>query len=266
MTIMSTIVIDRLIFLFYRLICIIEGITMNWGIAAKSKIPAYFPREKENRKVREFKRREEEILETALGLFRVHGEDKVTVEMIADNVGIGKGTIYKHFKSKSDIYIYLLINYELQLASLLATKDFSDPESLWRNYFEYRMHDPEQSLLFDRLEDRLIKGEEYEKEIAEVHQIRNENMQVLTTLVEKRIDSGKLEQVPAYFHLSASWALVHGALALHDSRFFKEFIQDREAFFEFLMQIGMRMGNCGQSRHSDLSKKVRHDDIAADQD
>ena len=266
MTIMSTIVIDRLIFLFYRLICIIEGITMNWGIAAKPKIPAYFPREKENRKVREFKRREEEILETALGLFRVHGEDKVTVEMIADNVGIGKGTIYKHFKSKSDIYIYLLINYELQLASLLATKDFSDPESLWRNYFEYRMHDPEQSLLFDRLEDRLIKGEEYEKEIAEVHQIRNENMQVLTTLVEKRIDSGKLEQVPAYFHLSASWALVHGALALHDSRFFKEFIQDREAFFEFLMQIGMRMGNCGQSRHSDLSKKVRHDDIAADQD
>ena len=144
-----------------------KGIIMNWGIAAKPNIPTYFPREKENRKVREFKRREEEILDTALELFRVHGEDKVTVEMIADSVGIGKGTIYKHFKSKSDIYIYLLINYEMQLASLLATKDFSDPESLWRSYFEFRMNDPEQALLFDRLEDRLIKGEEYEKEIAE---------------------------------------------------------------------------------------------------
>ena len=230
---------------------------MNWGIAAKPTIPAYFPREKENRKVREFKRREEEILETALELFRVHGEDKVTVEMIADNVGIGKGTIYKHFKSKSDIYIYLLINYEHQLASLLATKDFSDPESLWRSYFEFRMNDPEQAL---------IKGEEYENEIAKVHQVRNENMQVLTTLVEKRIDSGKLEQVPAYFHLSASWALVHGALALHDSGFFKEFIQDREAFFDFLMQIGMRMGNVGQSRHTDFSKKERHENTTAGQD
>jgi|TARA_B110000977_G_C11061291_1_gene486062 AcrR family transcriptional regulator len=232
---------------------------MNWGIAAKPSIPAYFPREKENRKVREFKRREEEILETALQLFRVHGEDKVTVEIIADNVGIGKGTIYKHFKSKSDIYISLLINYEHQLASLLATKDFSDPESLWRSYFEFRMSDPEQALLFDRLEDRLVKGEEYEKEISDVHQVRNENMQVLTILVEKRIDSGKLENVPAYFHLSASWALVHGALALHDSAFFKEFIQDREAFFEFLMQIGMRMGNHGQSRHADVSKKVANE-------
>jgi hypothetical protein len=113
--------------------------------------------------------------------------------------------------------------------------------------------------LFDRLEDRLIKGEEYENEIAEVHKVRNQNMQVLTTLVEKRIDSGRLEQVPAYFHLSASWALVHGALALHDSGFFKEFIQDREAFFEFLMQIGMRMGNRGQSRNTDLSKKSPHE-------
>mgnify|MGYP001160818556 CR=1 FL=1 len=243
----------------------IKGIIMNWGIAAKPNIPTYFPREKENRKVREFKRREEEILDTALELFRVHGEDKVTVEMIADSVGIGKGTIYKHFKSKSDIYIYLLINYEMQLASLLATKDFSDPESLWRSYFEFRMNDPEQALLFDRLEDRLIKGEEYEKEIAEVHRIRNENMQVLTILVEKRIDSGKLEQVPAYFHLSASWALVHGALALHDSGFFKEFIQDREAFFEFLMQIGMRMGNRGQSRHSDASKKAHYEPLTNDE-
>ena len=53
--------------------------------------------------------------------------------------------------------------------------------------------------------------------------------------------------------------LVHGALALHDSAFFKEFIQDREAFFEFLMQIGMRMGNHGQSRHADVSKKVANE-------
>ena len=229
---------------------------MNWGIAAKPKIPAYFPREKENRKVREFKRREEEILETALDLFRAHGEDKVTVEMIADNVGIGKGTIYKHFKSKSDIFICLLISYEQQLANLLVTKDFSDPESLWRSYFEFRMNDPEQALLFDRLEDRLVKGEEYASEIAEVHQIRNQNMQVLANLVEQRIESGKLEQVPAYFHLSASWALVHGALALHDSGFFKQYIEDREAFFEFIMQIGMRMGNRGQTGFSPSKAKL----------
>ncbi len=47
--------------------------------------------QKEPRKVREFRRREQEILDTALKLFLEQGEDSVTVEMIADAVGIGKG-------------------------------------------------------------------------------------------------------------------------------------------------------------------------------
>ncbi|MAF18966.1 MAG: TetR family transcriptional regulator, partial [Oceanospirillaceae bacterium] len=188
---------------------------MNWGIAAKPKIPDYFPREKESRKVREFKRREEEILESSLLLFKTHGEDKITVEMIADSVGIGKGTIYKHFNSKSDIYIRLLENYELDLKALLETEDFSDPESLWRSYFGFRMGDPEQAILFGRLEDKLAKDSQYQQAIKNIHEVRSANMEILANLVDQRIASGKLEQVPAYFHLSASWALVHGALALH---------------------------------------------------
>jgi len=222
---------------------------MNWGIASKPKIPDYFPREKESRKVREFKRREEEILESSLLLFKTHGEDKITVEVIADSVGIGKGTIYKHFNSKSDIYIRLLENYELDLKALLETEDFSDPESLWRSYFGFRMGDPEQAILFGRLEDKLAKDSQYQQAIKNIHEVRSANMEILANLVDQRIASGKLEQVPAYFHLSASWALVHGALALHQSDYFQNYIEDKESFFEFLLQIGMRMGNHGQTGH-----------------
>ncbi len=223
---------------------------MNWGIAAKPKIPDYFPREKESRKVREFKRREEEILESSLLLFKTHGEDKITVEVIADSVGIGKGTIYKHFKSKSDIYLRLLENYELDLKALLETEDFTDPESIWRSYFGFRMGDPEQAILFGRLEDKLVKDGQYQEAVGKIHEVRSANMDILAKLVDKRIESGKLEQVPAYFHLSASWALVHGALALHQSDYFQNYIEDKESFFEFLLQIGMRMGNRGQTGHS----------------
>jgi len=235
---------------------------MNWGIAAKPKIPEYFPREKESRKVREFKRREEEILASSLLLFKTHGEDKITVEVIADSVGIGKGTIYKHFKSKSDIYLRLLENYELDLRALLDTEDFSDPESIWRSYFGFRMGDPEQAILFARLEEKLVKDGQFHDVIKMIHDIRSANMEILANLVDKRIDSGKLEQVPAYFHLSASWALVHGALALHQSDYFRNYIEDQEAFFEFLLQIGMRMGNRGQSGHG--SDRVIEDDAKAD--
>jgi len=229
---------------------------MNWGIAAKPKIPEYFPREKESRKVREFKRREEEILESSLDLFKTHGEDKITVEVIADSVGIGKGTIYKHFKSKSDIYLRLLGKYEQDLKSLLETEDFTDPESIWRSYFGFRMGDPEQAILFGRLEEKIVKDGQCQEAIKIIHDVRSENMEILAQLVTKRIDSGKLAPVPAYFHLSASWALVHGALALHQSDYFRNYIEDQEAFFEFLLQIGMRMGNRGQTGHNQHESKL----------
>ncbi|MFP5431126.1 MAG: TetR/AcrR family transcriptional regulator, partial [Gammaproteobacteria bacterium] len=48
---------------------------------------------KATQKAREFRQREQAILDCALQLFIEQGEDKVTVEMIADKVGIGKGTI-----------------------------------------------------------------------------------------------------------------------------------------------------------------------------
>ena len=73
----------------------------------------------EPRKVREFRRREQEILDTALQLFLDQGEDSVTVEMIADAVGIGKGTIYKHFKSKDELILAVLqARHDLMLARL----------------------------------------------------------------------------------------------------------------------------------------------------
>ncbi|WP_163024961.1 TetR/AcrR family transcriptional regulator, partial [Pseudomonas viridiflava] len=75
--------------------------------------------QKEPRKVREFRRREQEILDTALKLFLEQGEDSVTVEMIADAVGIGKGTIYKHIKCRARIYMRVMLDYERDWRELL---------------------------------------------------------------------------------------------------------------------------------------------------
>jgi hypothetical protein len=48
--------------------------------------------------------------------------------------------------------------------------------------------------------------------------------------------------VPPYFHYCAAWALVHGAVALY-SPFWSNVLEDQEGFFQFLMDIGVRMGN-----------------------
>ena len=202
--------------------------------------------QKASQKAQEFRRREEEILERAQELFIARGEDKVTVEMIADAVNIGKGTIYKHFETKDEIYLRLMIRYEEQLADVFKRLDESDGKDraqLAKDYFSFRMKEPEKYALFDRLEHKLTNQTSCPDLVAKLHEIRAQNLDKLAAAIKSRIAEGKLENVPPYFHIFAAWALVHGAVALYHSKFYQEFIEDKDEFFNFLGDIGIRMGN-----------------------
>jgi AcrR family transcriptional regulator len=67
------------------------------------------------RKEREFKRREREILEAALRLFGGDDWQLVTIERIAQEAEIGKGTVYLHFPSKEVIYGRLALDFQRDL-------------------------------------------------------------------------------------------------------------------------------------------------------
>lgn len=166
--------------------------------------------QKEPRKVREFRRREQEILDTALKLFLEQGEDSVTVEMIADAVGIGKGTIYKHFKSKAEIYLRLMLDYERDLNELLHSESVDkDKEALSRAYFEFRMRDPQRYRLFDRLEEKVVKGNQVPEMVEQLHSIRASNFERLTQLIKARIADGSTDAAKTHRQCTAAkgnWA------------------------------------------------------------
>lgn len=79
----------------------------------------------QDRKQREFARREREILDAALGLFSSDDWLSVTVERIAEVAEIGKGTVYKHFASKEEIYASLALEFH---RAVLADLESINPE------------------------------------------------------------------------------------------------------------------------------------------
>ena len=195
-------------------------------------------------KAREFRQREQALLDLAQELFIEHGEDKVTVEMIADKVGIGKGTIYKHFETKNEIYLLLMIRYEEVLADLFRRIDISqDKQSLVREYFTFRVRDADQYLLFDRLESKLVADKVVPALMEKLHAIRAANFEKLCAMVNGQIKAGKLADVPPQYHIAAAWALAHGASALTKSSFYADFIGEQEPFLDFLLNVAVRMGN-----------------------
>lgn len=50
----------------------------------------------------------EQILKTACDLIADRGVDQVTMSAVADAAGVGKGTLYRHFSSKTDLLEALL--------------------------------------------------------------------------------------------------------------------------------------------------------------
>lgn len=79
------------------------------------------------RREREFMRREREILDAALALFSTEDWQAVTVEQIAERAEIGKGTVYKHFASKDEIYAQLAGDFQRQAVEKLERIDPSLP-------------------------------------------------------------------------------------------------------------------------------------------
>jgi len=65
----------------------------------------------QDRKQREFERREQDILTAALDLCSTPRWESVTVEQIADRAEVGKGTVYKHFASKDELLFRLTMRF-----------------------------------------------------------------------------------------------------------------------------------------------------------
>ncbi len=70
-------------------------------------------------KEREKLRREEAILAVAQALFAARGFEKVTLEEVAERVGVAKGTIYLHFASKDDLLMAILTKKQSELVAML---------------------------------------------------------------------------------------------------------------------------------------------------
>ena len=97
----------------------------------------------QERRRREFARREREILQAALKLFASDDWLSVTVEQIANAAEIGKGTIYKHFPSKEAIYARLTLDfYDDLLAHLRSAVEDRGTMEMFRDMarFALRYH------------------------------------------------------------------------------------------------------------------------------
>lgn len=148
------------------------------------------------RKDREFQRREQEIITAAKSLFMTHGPDRVSVDLIVQQVGIAKGTVYRHFQSKDDIFAVICINYLVDLCERLSQNNKTRPISsqirfLGRTYLEYSLGDLEAYRLYRDLRHRIIP----EKLDAGIRKRLDDQYRELKNLILAVIEPGIAQQI-----------------------------------------------------------------------
>ena len=94
-------------------------------------------------------RRCDEILEAAGSLFAEHGYSEATTEMLADKLGVGKGTIYRYFPNKCELFLAACDRLMRQLLDALevAAGQVDDPldkiAHAIRRYLDFFAEHPE---------------------------------------------------------------------------------------------------------------------------
>lgn len=143
------------------------------------------------------------ILSAALELFSKRGYEAVTVEQIAQTVGIKAPSLYKHFKSKRDIFDSIVCRMEQTDA--LRAREFGLPEAAPDEMAEeYRQASMRQLIDFSKAQFTYWTEDDFSsnfRKLLTLEQYRDPDMQ---KLYQQYLSAGPLSYVADLFK---SWQI-----------------------------------------------------------
>ena len=170
--------------------------------------------------------RKEKILAMAETLLLDNNQD-ITLSELATELDIAKCTIYKHFKSKNQLYLELIILNETRLLEI-SQKHNNDIKTYVSEYMLYNMLNSNRTILLHVIEERLTNNERKLKELFEkLYQIREQRIieiKDMTSDYLKSLDSA----MSIRDYLSYVWTVTYGASLLLNSTHYQKSIGSRE--------------------------------------
>ncbi len=191
------------------------------------------------RKEREFKRREEEILETAYDLLTQMEPGQMTMEQVAEKAEIGRGTIYKHFKSKDEIFARLVYLRRKKFIHRLEQIDEEGIERiprLLRSYLEYCLEDRQAYAVHKRCDAHCVRDNISPEMKACLQEQQEKKMALVKRILIKALGKEVTESDDLIYYTCAVWGMQRGAIdALLENRF-EGSVLDEKKYFKIVEQ------------------------------
>ena len=175
----------------------------------------------------QFRAREALIFQVAEQLLLENGEAGMTLDALAAELDLAKGTLYKHFQSKDELYMLLIIRNERMLLEMIQDSDKVFAEHL-AFFMLHHLHHPERTVLFHQIEERLsTTGQGINHLFNELYQVRKSRLRVIIRMTETyllEIGSG----MSSRDYLASIWSITHGGAAILNSSFYQRYLGSRD--------------------------------------
>lgn len=185
--------------------------------------------------------RKEKILATAESLLLDNHQD-ITLSELADELDIAKGTIYKHFKSKNQLYLELIILNERRLLDI-SIRYKHDMKTYITQYMLYNLLNSNRTILLYIIEEKLTNNEKKLKSVfEELYQVREERIIEIKDITEqylKALDS----EMSIRDYLSYIWTVTYGASLLLNSTYYQKAIGSRERLISLYVNQALMTPN-----------------------
>ena len=175
----------------------------------------------------QFRAREALIFQVAEQLLLENGESGMTLDALAAELDLAKGTLYKHFQSKDELYMLLIIRNERMLLEMVRDTEKGFPEHL-AFFMLHHLHHPERTVLFHQIEERLsTTGQGINHLFNEMYQIRKSRLRIIIRMTESHLESIQ-SAMSSRDYLASIWSVTHGGAAILNSSFYQRYLGCRD--------------------------------------
>lgn len=217
------------------------------------------------RRNREKARRQREILKAAREVFFTKGIHRATVDDVAAQAEVSKGTIYLYFESKEAILAHLLLEgLETLLNELQAAYAAQEPltaeeriRRLAQAYLRFSQEHPNDFRLLMALDRGRFREKVPQKLYQQVLSESLRGLELVADAVRQGVRDGHFITEDPRQTAGALWAALHGVLMLMGHPLRRQMLAvELESMFEATLELQLR-GLRGRAEHGSQERGLR---------
>lgn len=158
------------------------------------------------------------ILEAARDVFFRDGFMRANLDEMADKAGVAKGTLYRYFESKADLYVAVLTNNHSIFQDLMVQASKQGDTALERMrsiakfYFDHWLNHPDYFQIFWAVDNESVIGDLPREVIEKISDFWEVNLEVTHSVLVFGVESGEFVECDTWEVATILWSVANSLI------------------------------------------------------